>query len=139
MWVTEDFVPWLAGDHQERSHVSPFKQEAGASYTCQTLPCSPICTLHVPLFRAVGRRHVMLTIKRAQKVSPALYPCSPGPVLPQFFPHMFSAYHLAFTHTHTPILFLPMTCLSTFPDVQSNLADLAVPFSWAPPGNILKH
>lgn len=100
MWVTEDFVPWLAGDHQEWSHVSPFKQEAGASYTCQTLPCSPVCTLHVPLFRIVGQRHVML--KRAQEVPPALCPCSPDPVLPQFSPHMFSAYHLAFPHTLPP-------------------------------------
>ena len=63
------------------------------------------------------------------------WPC-PSPILSSYV----LIVSLGISRPHPrPILFLPVTCLSTFPDVQHNLASLAVSFSWAPPGNILKH
>ena len=83
------------------------------------------------------------TTRDTQKSPGDTLRCVPAPLTLSFPNSLLICSQLITWHFHThsprPALFLPMTCLSTFPDVQSNLADLAVPFSWAPPGNILKH
>lgn len=97
------------------------------------LPCLNSAHASLPHGRTMTHdaHHQKSPERASSTVSLLRWPC-PSPIL--------SSYVLILSlGISRPILFLPVTCLSTFPDVQRSLARLAVSFSWAPPGNILKH